>query len=89
MGQIHWKVRTAKPQLKISGSSIKKSVLVIFLVSEEEYQKLTAKEESDLNRILNQFEDALANVEEFTEQLSSELQQLEYVSSSIFLFTEC
>ena len=46
----------------------------------EDYQKLTPKEENDLNTILSQVEDALANVESFTDQLSSELQELEYVS---------
>lgn len=46
----------------------------------EDYQKLTPKEENDLNTILSQVEDALTNVESFTDQLSSELQELEYVS---------
>ena len=46
----------------------------------EDYQKLTPKEENDLNTILSQVEDALTNVETFTDQLSSELQELEYVS---------
>ena len=46
----------------------------------EDYQKLTPKEENDLNAILSQVEDALTNVESFTDQLSSELQELEYVS---------
>ena len=46
----------------------------------EDYQKLTPKEENDLNTILSQVEDALTNVEIFTDQLSSELQELEYVS---------
>lgn len=46
----------------------------------EDYQKLTPKEENDLNAILSKVEDALNNVEQFTEQLSSELQELEYVS---------
>ena len=51
--------------------------LVLFHL--EDYQKLTPKEENDLNTILSRVEDALSNVELFTEQLSSELQQLEYV----------
>ena len=46
----------------------------------EDYQKLTPREENDLNTILSQVEDALTNVESFTDQLSSELQELEYVS---------
>ena len=51
----------------------------IFFLSDD-YQKLSPKEENDLNAILSKVEDALNNVELFTEQLSSELQQLEYVS---------
>lgn len=46
----------------------------------EDYQKLTPKEENDLNTILSQVEHALTNVEIFTDHLSSELQELEYVS---------
>ena len=51
-----------------------------FLFLLDDYQKLSPKEENDLNAILSKVEDALNNVELFTEQLSSELQQLEYVS---------
>jgi len=47
---------------------------------------LTPKEEKDLNAILSKVEDALNNVELFTEQLSSELQQLEYVRNLLFCF---
>ena len=39
-----------------------------------------SKRRNDLNTILSQVEDALTNVESFTDQLSSELQELEYVS---------
>ena len=55
-------------------------IYFIGLLLIEDYQKLTPKEENDLNTILSQVEDALTNVESFTDQLSSELQELEYVS---------
>ena len=46
----------------------------------EDYQELTPKEEKSLEKMLGQFEHALSNVEIFTDQLSKELQELEYVS---------
>ncbi len=52
----------------------------VFLQLADDYQELTPREEKDLEKMLSQFEHALANVEEFTGQLSKELQQLEYVS---------
>ena len=68
----------------LSSSKQGKVVLVhsyyLFLSPSNDYQKLTPKEEKDLNAILSKVEDALNNVELFTDQLSSELQQLEYVS---------
>lgn len=56
--------------------------------SQEEYQKLTPKEESDINARLSEFEDALTNVEAFTEQLSSELQELEYINITSLMGSE-
>ncbi|XP_057312969.1 exocyst complex component 1-like isoform X2 [Hydractinia symbiolongicarpus] len=55
---------------------------------QEDYQKLTPKEENDLNTILGQFEDALTNVEIFTDQLSSELQELEYINITSLMGSE-
>ena len=51
-----------------------------WLFTVDDYQELTPREEKDLDKMLAQFEHALGNVEEFTGQLSKELQQLEYVS---------
>ncbi|XP_066926565.1 exocyst complex component 1-like isoform X2 [Clytia hemisphaerica] len=55
---------------------------------QDDYQKLTPKEEKDLNAILSKVEDALNNVEVFTDQLSSELQQLEYINITSLMGSE-
>jgi len=55
---------------------------------QEDYQRLTPKEENDLNAMLSKFEDALTNVEGFTDQLSSELQELEYVNITSLMGSE-
>ncbi|XP_012556350.1 exocyst complex component 1 isoform X1 [Hydra vulgaris] len=56
--------------------------------TQDDYQKLTPKEENDLNKILDQFEGALTKVEIFTEKLSTELQQLEYINITSLMGSE-
>eukprot|EP00112_Aurelia_sp_Birch-Aquarium-sp1_P011123 Seg2346.6 transcript_id=Seg2346.6/GoldUCD/mRNA.D3Y31 product="Exocyst complex component 1" protein_id=Seg2346.6/GoldUCD/D3Y31 len=54
----------------------------------DDYQELTPREEKDLEKMLSQFEHALGNLEEFTGQLSKELQQLEYLNITALMGSE-
>jgi len=54
----------------------------------DNYQELTQREEKDLENMLSQFEHVLGNLEEFTGQLSKELQQLEYLNITALMGSE-
>ncbi|XP_065058911.1 exocyst complex component 1-like [Rhopilema esculentum] len=54
----------------------------------DDYQELTPREENDLEKMLSHFEHALGNLEEFTGQLSKELQQLEYLNITALMGSE-
>ena len=45
----------------------------------EDYQELTQREENDLEHMISQTENAISNIEAFTEQLSKDLSVLDGV----------
>ena len=47
----------------------------------DDYQELSAREESDLEHMMTQTNNAISNIEAFTEQLSRDLSVLDGVSS--------
>lgn len=63
----------------------------IAVTTEQDYQALTAKEESDLESLMSQCENAISNTEAFAEQLSSELSVLDGVRHglNLALYQEC
>lgn len=48
-------------------------------MSDEDYQELTQREENDLEYMISQTENAISNIESFTEQLSKDLSVLDGV----------
>lgn len=59
------------------------SLIYLFLLIGEDYQELTQQEESDLEHMISQTEDAISNIEAFTEQLSKDLSSLDGVMHEI------
>ena len=60
------------------------SLIYLFgLLIGEDYQELTQQEESDLEHMISQTEDAISNIEAFTEQLSKDLSSLDGVMYEI------
>ena len=51
----------------------------MFNFSVEDYQELTKREENDLEYMISQTENAISNIEAFTEQLSRDLSVLDGV----------
>lgn len=56
---------------------------LIYLLIGEDYQELTQQEENDLEHMISQTEDAISNIEAFTEQLSKDLSSLDGVMHEI------
>ena len=54
-------------------------LIYLFLRIGEDYQELTQQEEKDLEHMISQTEDAISNIEAFTEQLSKDLSSLDGV----------
>lgn len=52
---------------------------MFFLLTGEDYQELTQPEEKDLEEMISQTENAISNIEAFTEQLSKDLSVLDGV----------
>ena len=48
----------------------------------EDYQELTQREENDLEYMISQTENAISNIEAFTEQLSKDLSVLDGVKNT-------
>ena len=59
------------------------SLIYLFLLIGEDYQELTQQEENDLEHMISQTEDAISNIEAFTEQLSKDLSSLDGVMQEI------
>lgn len=59
------------------------SLIYLFLLIGEDYQELTQQEENDLEHMISQTEDAISNIEAFTEQLSKDLSSLDGVMHEI------
>lgn len=59
------------------------SLMYLFLLIGEDYQELTQQEENDLEHMISQTEDAISNIEAFTEQLSKDLSSLDGVMHEI------
>jgi len=55
----------------------------LFLNIGEDYQELTQREEKDLEYMISQTENAISNIEAFTEQLSKDLSVLDGVIHEI------
>lgn len=53
--------------------------MYLFLNIGEDYQELTQREEKDLEYMISQTENAISNIEAFTEQLSKDLSVLDGV----------
>lgn len=58
-------------------------MIYLFLHIGEDYQELTQQEEKDLEYMISQTEDAISNIEAFTEQLSKDLSSLDGVIHEI------
>lgn len=58
-------------------------MIYLFLHIGEDYQELTQQEEKDLEYMISQTEDAISNIEAFTEQLSKDLSSLDGVIREI------
>ena len=54
-------------------------MIYLFLDIGEDYQELTQREENDLEYMISQTENAISNIEAFTEQLSKDLSILDGV----------
>ena len=52
----------------------------MFIFLGEDYQELTQREENDLEYMISQTENAISNIEAFTEQLSKDLSVLDGVT---------
>ena len=59
------------------------SLIYLFRLIGEDYQELTQQEENDLEHMISQTEDAISNIEAFTEQLSKDLSSLDGVMQEI------
>ena len=59
------------------------SLLRCLFIPGEDYQELTQREERDLEYMISQTENAISNIEAFTEQLSRDLSILDGVSYQI------
>lgn len=57
--------------------------MYLFLNIGEDYQELTQREEKDLEYMISQTENAISNIEAFTEQLSKDLSVLDGVIHEI------
>ena len=55
------------------------SCSTLFNFSAEDYEELTQREEKDLEYMISQTENAISNIESFTEQLSRDLSVLDGV----------
>ena len=60
-------------------SKLSLDLIYLFLHLAEDYQELTQREESDLEYMISQTENAISNIEAFTEQLSKDLSVLDGV----------
>lgn len=58
-------------------------LIYLFLHIGEDYQELTQWEEKDLEYMISQTENAISNIEAFTEQLSKDLSVLDGVTHEI------
>lgn len=58
-------------------------MIYLFLHIGEDYQELTQWEENDLEYMISQTENAISNIEAFTEQLSKDLSVLDGVTHEI------
>lgn len=58
-------------------------MIYLFLHIGEDYQELTQREEKDLEIMISQTENAISNIEAFSEQLSKELSVLDGVTHEI------
>lgn len=58
-------------------------LVCLFLHVGEDYQELTQREENDLEYMISQTENAISNIEAFTEQLSKDLSVLDGVTHEV------
>lgn len=58
-------------------------MIYLFLHIGEDYQELTHREEKDLEIMISQTENAISNIEAFSEKLSKELSVLDGVTHEI------
>lgn len=58
-------------------------MVCLFLHVGEDYQELTQREENDLEYMISQTENAISNIEAFTEQLSKDLSVLDGVTHEV------
>lgn len=58
-------------------------MVCLFLHVGEDYQELTQWEENDLEYMISQTENAISNIEAFTEQLSKDLSVLDGVTHEV------
>ena len=62
-------------------------MICLFLHTGEDYQELTQREENDLEYMISQTDNAISNIEAFTEQLSKDLSILDGVIHELKILT--
>ena len=79
MDPLHLKNAQCWPIIIWLVSCLILDLICLFLHLAEDYQELTQREEKDLEHMISLTENAISNIEAFTEQLSKDLSVLDGV----------